>query len=845
MFILAGVMMLLSPPCPADTYPRQPGIDVVHYAFHLTLRDEADEIEGAATIDVKLLQDGLTDLTLDLASAASGKGMTVSSVTGRGTAAKFEHQEDRLHITLDPSSKAGERRSFTVAYRGVPSAGLRIGKNRHGDRTFFSENWPDKARRWLPTIDHPSDKATSEFFVTAPARYQVVSNGLLEEETDLGDGRRLTHWKQSVPIAPWLNALAVAQFTSHHAGTVKGIPLETWVFHQDRAAAVPAHENPARRVLEFFSEHIGPYPYEKLAGVQAAGLSGGMELASAIFYGERNVLGRGVDHLVAHEVAHQWFGDAVTERDWDDVWLSEGFATYFALLFLEHDSGRDAFVTGLKRSREIVFATEKRNPRLAVIHDNLADTRQVLNRLVYEKGAWVLHMLRYHLGTETFWAGIREYYRRHRDGNVSTDDLRRAMEEVSGQDLRWFFQQWLKRPGSPEIRGAWRYLPEDHKLEVELEQVQPGEPYRLRVEIGIEVKGSDRPRTEKVELTGRRHRFELDADAAPTAIALDPNAWVLMRSSIAPMASSTNAPGDAGQASASSAKSGAIPPVSAPPKVLGLDPFYTKYVSAHGLPVVGSSKVSDLAMREAAYLADQILAHRPEVRDAMILNKVRLAVMAYTERTTDIPEHRDLQPKLYWNFRARGLGASRQRPAVSCAEENLLNYKGDPYSTENIMIHEFAHAIHSMGMRSLDPTFDVRLRAAYRDAMAKGLWKGTYAGSNVAEYWAEGVQSWFDTNRHDDAQHNHVDTREELKAYDPTLAELVKEVMGDGPWRYVRPDRRKDRDQGHLAGYDPANVPTFQWEPELAEARRKHYEEVRRRSERDKAGAAAKKDERP
>jgi hypothetical protein len=225
----------------------------------------------------------------------------------------------------------------------------------------------------------------------------------------------------------------------------------------------------------------------------------------------------------------------------------------------------------------------------------------------------------------------------------------------------------------------------------------------------------------------------------------------------------------------------------------------------------------------------------------MIRNKVRLAVMAYTERTTDIPEHRDLKPKLYWNFRARGLGASRQPPAVSCAEENLLNYKGDPYSTENIMIHEFAHAIHSMGVRSVDPTFDPRLRNAFRDAMAKGLWKGTYAASNVSEYWAEGVQSWFDTNRQNDAQHNHVDTREELKAYDPALAKLVEEVFGDGPWRYVRPDRRKGLDKGHLAGYDPAKVPTFRWEPELVEARRKHYPEVERRRAEEKANTPAKK----
>ena len=248
--------------------------------------------------------------------------------------------------------------------------------------------------------------------------------------------------------------------------------------------------------------------------------------------------------------------------------------------------------------------------------------------------------------------------------------------------------------------------------------------------------------------------------------------------------------------------------MTAPPKELGLDPFYTKYVSAHGLPVVGSAKVSDFALREAAYLVDQMLSHRPEIRDAMIKNKIRVAVMAYSERTTDIPEHRDMKPKDYWNIRARGLGASRRTPVVSCAEENLLNYRGDPYSTENILIHEFGHGIHGVGLAAVDPTFGTRLRKAYKDAKDKGLWKGTYAGSNVGEYWAEGVQSWFDTNRQNDSQHNHVDTRDELKAYDPELAKLCNEVFGDGPWRYVRPDHRKE--QAHLAGFDLEQGPGVQ-----------------------------------
>ena len=181
-------------------------------------------------------------------------------------------------------------------------------------------------------VDHPYDKATSEFLVTAPAHYQVVSNGLLQEERDLANGRRLTHWKQSVPIASWLNAIGVAEFASHHAGVVKGVPLESWVYPQDRERVASVLEAPARRSVEFYSERVGPFPFEKLANIQAASVNGGMELASAIFYGERSVLGGDVDSLVAHEVAHQWFGDSVTERDWDDVWLSEGFATYFALI---------------------------------------------------------------------------------------------------------------------------------------------------------------------------------------------------------------------------------------------------------------------------------------------------------------------------------------------------------------------------------------------------------------------------------------------------------------------------------------------------------------------------------
>ena len=526
-----------APPATADNYPRQPGVDVVHYVFRLTLRDDTDELGGEATVEIRFTRAGMSEVALDLASAANGKGMTVSEVTVDGKPVKFTHEKGRLRLTVDPAPKEDERRTFTVKYRGVPASGLRIGPNKYKERTFFSDNWPDKAHQWLPVIDHPYDKATSEFVVTAPAKYQVIANGLLKEVTDLGDGRRRTHWKQSVPIAPWLNALGVAQFAVRHADPVRGVPLQVWAFHQDRDTVIPALEVPARRAIEFFSDAVGPYPYEKLANVQAAGLGGGMELASSIFYGESSVTGGRVTSLVAHEVAHQWFGDSVTEKDWDDVWLSEGFATYFALLYTEHYDGREAFVRGLKQSRDTVFRIEtqsvKRNPPLTILTDNFADTGRIPSGLVYQKGGWTLHMLRGEIGTDAFWAGIRDYYKRYRDGNATTNDLRLVMEKHAGRDLSGFFKQWLHRPLSPVVDGGWKYNASTKKIEIDLAQTQPGEPFRLNLEVGIARDAAQASRIVKIELTKAKQTFEIDADVEPTAVTLDPNTWVLMQATFA------------------------------------------------------------------------------------------------------------------------------------------------------------------------------------------------------------------------------------------------------------------------------------------------------------------------
>ena len=256
-----------------------------------------------------------------------------------------------------------------------------------------------------------------------------------------------------------------------------------------------------------------------------------------------------------------------------------------------------------------------------------------------------------------------------------------------------------------------------------------------------------------------------------------------------------------------------MPPPDAVRETFNLDPFYEQWIDVEGLPVVASDKVDPYAVKEAAWLIRQMIGHRQDILQALAQNNVRFAVMAHNELTTQIPEHSDLEPSDYWDRRARGLGSTPIRPAVSCGEENLLNYSGDPYWSENILVHEFAHAIHQMGLNTVDPGFDNRLEAMFNAAVEKGLWEGTYAITNKAEYWAEGTQSWFDTNRANDREHNHVDTRDKLKTYDPALAALLTEIYGDREWRYTQAVNRLHL--SHLQGFEPDRSPTFEWPAEL------------------------------
>ena len=534
--VLLGAGPLGPPlPAPAGNGPSRPGIDIEAYRFELTLRDDTDEIAGRATVTLRFTEDGVTEVPLDLIGrGADGRGMEVRMVTTPdGGALDHRHEADLLTVTLPEPGTTGALATFTISYRGIPASGLRIGPNKYGERTFFSDNWPNRARNWLPTVDHIGDKATCEFVVTAPAHYQVVSNGRVVEETDLDGGMRLTHWRQSVPISPWLYVVGVARFAVQHLGEFQGVPVQTWVYARDRDAGFYDFAVPTIEVLHFYDEYVGPFAYEKLANITSPATGGGMEAATALMYGENSVTGERTvrwRNVIIHEIAHQWFGNAVTESEWDDVWLSEGFATYFTLLFREHAYGRDDFVAGLNEAAERVWGWYDDNPDYRIVHDGLDDMSRVTSIATYQKGAWVLHMLRGRLGDEAFWGGIRLYYARYLNETATTDDFMHAMEEASGDDLQPFFDQWLRQGGNPALEGSWRYVPEAGAVVVEVRQVQEVGLFTLPLDVGVYMEGDSRPTLVRtVEIGGGDERFVIPVDGEPSDVRLDPGTRALFR----------------------------------------------------------------------------------------------------------------------------------------------------------------------------------------------------------------------------------------------------------------------------------------------------------------------------
>jgi aminopeptidase N len=435
----------------SDGYSRNFNADVLHYEFTIVLNDSTNFIEGKALIEV-LFKNDSENISFDLTSAgSSGKGMKITGISVNGNDATWKHEEGKLDLHFKSPVKKNDTVEIVIEYKGLPADGLVISNNKYGNRTFFSDHWPDRAHNYLPCIDHPYDKASVDFIVIAPDKYKIVANGDLLEESDLPGIMSLTHWSEKVPLATKVMAFGASGFATRLEGTVKNIPVWTWVFPENRQEGFYDY-SVAIKPLDYFISLIGEYPYGKLANVQSKTVFGGLENAGTIFYSERSVTGSGkAEGLIAHELAHQWFGNSVTEADWHHVWLSEGFATYLTSMYNEFAYGRVKLMEDMVSSRKRVLKFYEKDAR-PVIDTTVMDFMDLLNTNSYQKGAWILHMLRNEIGDEAFKTGLQLFYKDFCNSNVLTSDFRNIMEKASGRDLEKFFYQWLFLSGQPELK---------------------------------------------------------------------------------------------------------------------------------------------------------------------------------------------------------------------------------------------------------------------------------------------------------------------------------------------------------------------------------------------------------
>lgn len=495
-------------------------IDIQSYRFEITLWDTTDVIGGIAEIQIKFKKD-IDQFELDLAyNQDDNSGMKVEEISENGEQLEYLHRDNSL--TIFTKATKGSQHLYRIKYHGEPKDGLIISKNKFGDRTFFGDNWPNRGHNWLPLVDHPSDKAIVEFLVAAPDHYGIVSVGELLSERTEGD-RLVAHWKTRVPLSTKLMVIGVSPFAIDRYESSSGIPVSSWVYPQNAEEGFYDYRL-STKALDFFEEYIAPYPYAKLANVQSKTIYGGMENASCIFYHERSVTGTGAaETLLTHEIAHQWFGDAVSEADWHHIWLSEGFATYLSDMYLEHSYGAESFQESLimERDQVIRYFKHKQTP---VIDTSATVSVKLLNANTYDKAGWFLHMLRRDLGDETFQKVLQTYYEKFKFGNALTSDFRDVVEEITGKGYQAFFHQWLRQLGHPVIGAEWEEVNGQMILTIRQEQKTTLFDFPLE----IEIIGENGMGTRKIlEIYEASHTFNIDLPFQPEQVILDPDIWLL------------------------------------------------------------------------------------------------------------------------------------------------------------------------------------------------------------------------------------------------------------------------------------------------------------------------------
>ncbi len=525
-------------PLPGDNprYARDKTVDIKHVRLDVALDLQAGRIRGSVAHTLAPINEGVTSIELD-AVGLEIRGAHLSD----GRPLGHTLSEGRLRVDLGRAAAGGEDLTLVVDFAGSPRRGLYFIRPDDAYPNKRVEAWTqgqdEDSRHWFPCYDYPNEMATSEIHVTVPEPYTTIANGELTS-LDPGPepGTRTFHWRQTVPHVTYLTSVCVGEF-----GEVRdewdGIPV---TYH-----VAPGREDDAREIFKntpemvrLFSERTGVrYPYAKYAQVVVQDfIFGGMENVSAttltdtVMYDRRARIDQDAENLIAHELAHQWFGDLLTCRDWSHGWLNEGFATFFEQVWAEHFKGPDEWRYLLQNEIDGYLREASTNYRRPIVCNVYHSPIDLFDRHLYEKGGIVLNMLRRLLGDELFWKAIRRYALTHRGTNVVTPDLQKAIEDATGRNLDWFFDQWVYGAGHPELKAEFTWDEERKQAKVSFKQTQEGEQvakaFRLPLNIDFRPDAGER-QAFRVEMTEREQAFYFTLAAKPKLVRIDPGADVL------------------------------------------------------------------------------------------------------------------------------------------------------------------------------------------------------------------------------------------------------------------------------------------------------------------------------
>lgn len=552
LFTSAGLLILLAPmvgsaqsSAPRRAFNRPQTYDVEHYTIRASFDRPAKKVIGDTTIRFRPLKDGLASAEFDAV------GITFSSAVlePSGTPLKFRTTPGKIVVALDKAYAASESIAVRFKHSAVPSKGVYFvnPKIENGIEIHSGQIWTqgeaDEARHWFPSFDFPSDKATTEQFITANQGETVIGNGELIDETKNADGSFTAHFRMDVPIPVYLVSFVVGKY-SRIADKHGEIPLGFYVYPTSDPIARIAFGK-TKDMMGFFEEATRiQFPFNKYDQTIVANFTfGGMENVTATTMADTEIMAAanslfapGVEDLVSHELAHSWFGNMVTCRNWAELWLNEGFATFMEAAFREKMYGRRNYIIKILRDASIFMIDDAvNNKRNALYNQNADDVAALFDRpaTIYNKGGAVLHTLREEVGDEAFWKAVNSYLTKHRFGSVESSDLLMAMEEASGRDLDWFFDQWIYMGGHPKLTVAHSWNEKTKTLRLTVTQTQKADritPIAFRLPMDVEFETDSGKTSEKLNVTKRVETFSFKVASRPKSIKVDPSDKVPVKS---------------------------------------------------------------------------------------------------------------------------------------------------------------------------------------------------------------------------------------------------------------------------------------------------------------------------